>query len=311
MTQPPNDPTDLYGVIAGINPSMSPEALYGRLNGQILLLDDMQTKGQSVNPNYRARVALARDVLGTAGPKQQYDAARASGGRPTDDELVAMVGTRASMRATHKQSTWKSPGMIVGYAIFGVIAVVLVLVLATSCGDDGEPAATRGTASTAAGATSTGSGDGKPYTLDDMRDGRATWKTVRTIELGDVNPIGATFTGANDTATNGWQGSQSKIIAMPDGTVALLWQRHTPTDALDPHWLQLRIDGDDVTVVDQSANATTVMGPGGKVIGKAATGIEGEQIGAGVTAVTTTDGRIFGFADTRPGKLFELKGVAK
>lgn len=190
MTQPTIDPTDLYFVTAGLDPSMSPQALNARLSGQLTALDAMVRQGQSVNPAYRNRVLLARDILGFLGPKRQYDAARAAGHRPTDEELVAMTKApiRQSMRAA--KSAWTSPSMLAGYAIFGALILLMVVFGAASCGsgsDDSSPAATPGTASTAASDSAGETGTTEASPLDQLANG-AEFEVVRTIDLKTLLP---------------------------------------------------------------------------------------------------------------------------
>ncbi|WP_341268082.1 hypothetical protein [Gordonia malaquae] len=190
MTQPTIDPTDLYFVTAGLDPSMPPQAIFAKLTGQLMALDAMVRHGQSVNPAYRARVALARDVIGFLGPKVQYDAARAAGQVPTDEELVAM--TKASipkaMRAGYRTTSWTSPSMLAGYAIFGVLILLMVVFGAASCGsDDGSPTATPGTASTAASDSAGETGTTEASPLDQLANG-AEFEVVRTIDLKTLLP---------------------------------------------------------------------------------------------------------------------------
>ena len=304
MTQPPTiDPTDLYGVTAGLDPTMSPQALNARLSGQLMTLDAMVKQGQSVNPAYRSRVLLARDVLGFLGPKQQYDAARLAGRRPTDEELIAMTKApiRQSMRAA--KTSWTSPGMIAGCAIFGVIILVAVVFGAASCGsdDDNSPAATPGTASTAASNSAGETTEASP--LDQLANG-AEFEVVRTIDLKALAP---------DVDSGFWD--DHELIHGANDTVELWWS--TSSHSMDDLALTLAIDADGTAKVVQSKRGTSgyaLTERRTEVKGAGATGVRVSRTQGSprsLHAIALNDGRIFGYdfneVKGARGLLYEIK----
>ncbi|MEJ9079303.1 hypothetical protein WKY82_12835 [Gordonia malaquae] len=301
MTQPTIDPTDLYFVTAGLDPSMSPQALNARLSGQLMTLDAMVRQGQSVNPAHRSRVLLARDILGFLGPKQQYDAARLAGRRPTDEELVAMTQApiRQSMRAA--KSSWASPSMLAGYAIFGVIILVAVVFGVASCGsdDDSSPAATPGTASTAASASETAPAS----PLEQLENG-APFEVVRTIDLKALAP---------DVDSGFWD--DRELIHGPNDTVELWWS--TSSHSMDDLALTLAIDADGTAKVVQSKRGTSVYALTERrteVEGAGSTGVRVSRTQGSpesLHAIALNDGRIFGYdfneVKGARGLLYEIK----
>lgn len=307
MTQPPNDPTDLYFTIAGLDPSMSPQALNAKLSGQLMTLDAMTRQGQSVNPAYRSRVLLARDVLGFLGPKQQYDAARAAGRRPTDEELIAM--TRAPIRQAMRagRSSWTSPAMLAGYGIFGALILLTVVFGAASCGsdsDDGSPGATPGTASTAASESDTGTAADKSP-LEQLEDG-AEFEVVRVIDLKALAPEG-------DLDSGFWV--DYEVIHGAGDTVELWWNA-APGAGKQDYVLILSIDKNGVPKVvrSESVPRTAAVKLTERRAQAEAAGITGVRVSRedgspdGLQAIALDDGRIFGFTlntDAR-GILYEI-----
>ncbi|MBD0021067.1 hypothetical protein GII33_09070 [Gordonia pseudamarae] len=248
MTQPPNGQgpqprevratearTDLYGEL-GLDRRKTSAGLYQDLDTILR---------QNPNDPRRQQLLDAQAVLGSVLKRRQYDELIGSDGRVAVSEVRDLAQRPESAVPLTKSSSWTSPIMIAGYAIFGLLIVAVIIFGAVSCGEDGEPAAdpNPGPVSTAT--------DGETYSLSDVKSGRAKFETVRTIDVAAMVPA-ASILGSKIGPT----ATQNFLIANEDGTLTLRW--HGYADKYE--WAELRVS-DPAKVLDHgtdTANAAQV-----------------------------------------------------
>ena len=296
MTQPPNGQgpqprevratearTDLYGEL-GLDRRKTSAGLYQDLDTILR---------QNPNDPRRQQLIDAQAVLGSVRKRRRYDELIGSDGRVAVSEVRDLAQRPESAVPLTKSSSWTSPGMITGYAIFGLLIVAVIIFGAVSCGEDGEPAADRG-----AGPVSTAA-DGETYTLSDVVDGEAELETVRTIDLAAVVPDAASFAESAQTAEYLARGA--------DGTLTVAWVPKSDSYNV----VRLDVSGETVKVVEQKSLSRTAWydaANAAKADGTRSRNIRGA--GEMSEAVELADGRIFAFAKGYGGKIYELKAVA-
>ena len=320
MTQPPNGQgpqprevwaagaapsVDLYRVL-GIDPRTDAAVIRGNLNNRLTVDQQARSAGRPSDPNIQL-VQLAINVIGDVDVKRLYDEAMT---RSTDgavyvaevERLAALHTTPAGRREAAGGRVPNKPArrnpLLIGTAAFiAAMVVVLVLVLAMSCGDDGEPAADRGS-----GPVSTAT-DGQKYTTEDVKSGRAKFETVRTIDVAAMVPA-ASILGSKIGPT----ATQNFLIANEDGTLTLRW--HGYADKYE--WATVQVS-DPAKVLDHgtdTANSAQVAAlEAARGRGALSEEVQSAQVvKLGDTMYMVSSGRS---GTQYAGKLYEVKIVEK